>query len=248
MTTYAHGSPVRTAGHRSNRLLAALDAEDFAYLEPYLEVVTLQQGQILCETDAPLTHAYFPHDTTISVAAVMEDGHMAEMMICGREGVVGLVEAVVLREAFGRYVVLMNGTASRIDYDEMQEAMWARPRIRHLVRSFAQAIFSRVLQSVACNAVHGVEARCCRWILSSYHRSEGDTVPLTHEFLAERLGVQRSTVSIAMGRLQSAGLVRQGRGGITVVDPQGLQDAACECFTRLQNTFQRLLPKTFTKR
>jgi len=235
------------AAHRGNRLLAALGPEDFAALEPHLEMVTLQQGQIFCETDAPLTHAYFPHDTTISVAAVMENGHTAEMMICGREGVVGLVESFVTREAFGRYVVLMTGTASRINLDEMRDAMAARPNIRQLIQSFLQAIFSRVLQSVACNAVHGVEARCCRWILSSYHRSDGDTVPLTHEFLAERLGVQRSTVSIAMGRLQASGLIRQGRGGITITDPKGVQDAACECYGRLYGTFKRLLPHTFTK-
>ena len=233
--------------HRGNRLLAALGPEDFAALEPHLEIVTLHQGQIFCETDAPLTHAYFPHDTTISVAAVMENGHTAEMMICGREGVVGLVESFVTREAFGRYVVLMTGTASRIDLDEMRDAMAARPNIRRLIQCFLQAIFSRVLQSVACNAVHGVEARCCRWILSSYHRSDGDTVPLTHEFLAERLGVQRSTVSIAMGRLQASGLIRQGRGGITITDPKGVQDAACECYGRLYGTFKRLLPHTFTK-
>jgi CRP-like cAMP-binding protein len=144
-------------------------------------------------------------------------------------------------------VVLMTGTASRIGLDEMRDAIAARPNIHQLIQSFLQAIFSRVLQSVACNAVHGVEARCCRWILGSYHRSDGDTVPLTHEFLAERLGVQRSTVSIAMGRLQAAGLIRQGRGGITITDPERVRQAACECYGRLYNTFQRLLPHTFTK-
>jgi CRP-like cAMP-binding protein len=233
--------------HRSNRLLAALEPQDFAYLAPHLEIVELQKGQVLCETGETLNYAYFPHDTVISLVAVMKDGSSAEMAICGREGVVGLLATGVTRQSFGRYVAQLTGTASRITIDELYEVIDAHPNIRLLMQRFMEAMTARVLQSVACNAVHSAEARCARWILSTRHRIDQSVLPLTHEYLAERLGVQRSTVSVVMGKLQTAGLIRQGRGGITVTDPKGLEEAACECFRRLYDIFERLLPHTFTK-
>jgi CRP-like cAMP-binding protein len=234
--------------HRANRLLAALAPDDYAFLVPHLEIVGLHGGQVLCETGEILRHAYFPHDTMISLVAVMQDGSSAEMSICGREGVTGLVTADVTRQAFGRYIVQLTGTASRIPSDTMHEVIATRPTVRALMRRFTEAMMARILQSVACNAVHSVEARCCRWILSTWQRLDRDTFPLTHEFLAERLGVQRSTVSLVMGKLHTAGLIRQSRGGITVTDQKGLEAAACECYGRLHEIFERLLPHTFTKR
>jgi CRP-like cAMP-binding protein len=228
--------------HRANRLLAALNPEDFAYLEPQLEIVDLQQRQILCETGDTMRHAYFPHDTVISLLAAMADGGSAEMSLCGREGVSGLINASVTRKAFGRYVVQLTGTASRIDIDTMNAAINARPTIQHLMRHFMEATMSRILQSVACNALHSVEARCCRFVLMIHSRTDHAALPITHEFLAERLGVQRSTVSTVMGKLQSRGLIQQGRGGIIVTDPSNLEDAACECYGRVRDVYERLLP------
>jgi CRP-like cAMP-binding protein len=105
-------------------------------------------------------------------------------------------------------------------------------------------LLSQVFQSVACNAVHSVDARCCRWILSTHDRMDSDTLPLTHEFLAEMPGVQRSTVSIITRTLQTAGLITQSRGVITVTDRLGLEVAACECYGVIRRNFERLLPKT----
>jgi CRP-like cAMP-binding protein len=106
-------------------------------------------------------------------------------------------------------------------------------------------MMARVLQNVACNAVHSVEERCCRWILSLHDRLDQDTVPLTHEFLADMLGVQHSTVSSITRALQAAGLIRQGRGLITVIDRTGLEGASCECYGTVRRSFQRLLPHTY---
>jgi Crp-like helix-turn-helix domain len=104
---------------------------------------------------------------------------------------------------------------------------------------------ARVLQNVACNAVHSLEARCCRWILSMHDRLDRDAVPLTHEFLADMLGVQRSTVSSITRALQEVGLIRQGRGVITVTDRLGLERASCECYGTVRRSFERLLPFTY---
>jgi CRP-like cAMP-binding protein len=238
---------VLKADHRANRLLAALNPEDFADLEPYLEIVDLQRGQVLYETGETLRYTYFPHDAVVSLVTVMEDGTSVEMAVFGREALFGFVSAVVSREALGRYLVHLPGTASRIDVDRMHRAVASCPGVRQLFLQFTEALFAQILQTVACNAVHPVEARCCRWLLSAHDRVEDDTLPLTHEVLAEMLGVQRSTVSIVTRTLQTAGLITQGRGVITFTDCTGLEEAACECYGKNRRTFERLLPGTYPK-
>ena len=166
-----------------------------------------------------IRHAYFPHDAIISLVNVMEDGATVEVAVFGREGVAGLLSALVTREAFGRYVVQMAGTASRIAFERLNEVRDTRPNLRQLILRYGEALLAQTFQTVSCNAVHPVEARCCRWILSMHDRADRDTLPLTHEFLAEMLGVQRSTVSVVTRTLQTAGLIRQSRGGITVTRP-----------------------------
>ncbi len=236
---------LRRAEHHANRLLFALEQDDFIYLEPHLEMVSLRRGQIICEAGEVLHHAFFPHDAVISLVSVMENGNTAEMAVCGREGVVGLLPASVTRQAFGNYVVQMAGTASRISLDQLQAAIQARPLIARLMNRFAEAMQVHILQSVACNAVHSVEQRLCRWILSTRHRTDQSVLPLTHEVLAERLGVQRSTVTAIMGKLQAAGVIQQVRGGITIADCVKLEQSSCECYRRLRTTFKRLLQHTF---
>ncbi len=153
-------------------------------------------GQVLYDTGETESHAYSPHDTVMSLVNVMENDSSVEVVVFGREGVLGLLSALVTQEAFGRYVVQMSGTASRIAFERLNEVRNARPNLRQLIMRYGEALLAATFQTVACNAVHPVEARCCRWILSMHDRVEQDTLPLTHEFLAEMLGVQRSTVSM----------------------------------------------------
>lgn len=233
------------ANHRANWLLAAVEPADFALLEPHLELVALPYGQVLYEAGDVIHHVYFPHEAIISHVNVMEDGGIVEVGVFGREGVSGLFGAVATREAFGRYIVQMAGTASRISYRHLDEVRTARPKLRQLLTNYNEALLAQTFQTVSCNAVHAVEARCCRWILSMHDRADGDTLPLTHEFLAEMLGVQRSTVSVVARTLQMAGLIRQSRGGMTVIDRAGLEETACECYGRIQHIYQRLLPGTY---
>jgi CRP-like cAMP-binding protein len=235
-------------GHRANKLLAALEPEDFACLEPHLEIVSLQQGQVLCETGQPLPYAYFPHNVIISLMAVMHDGRSAEMSVFGSEGVTGLTGAAVTHQAFGHYVVQLTGTASRIKIAKMHEVISKRPNIQRLMRHFMEALMARVLQNVACNAIHSVEARCARLILSTSHRVDQEMIPLTHEFWADRLGTQRSTISAIMKKFDTSGWIRQGRGGITITDPTALKEVSCECYQTVYDVFVRLLPYTAARR
>ncbi|WP_046865549.1 Crp/Fnr family transcriptional regulator [Microvirga massiliensis] len=232
------------ANHRPNRLLAAMEPQDFARIEPKLDIVDLPRGKVLYESGETIQYAYFPHDMVVSLVAVMEDGASAEMAVFGCEGVFGFITAAISRRSFGRYVVQVPGRASRIAVEPLQAAFDASATLRELFRRYGEALLVQTFQTVACNALHSVEARCCRWILSTHDRVKHDTLPLTHEFLAEMLGVQRSTVSIITRTLQTAGLITQSRGGITVTDRAGLEEAACECYDTVRRTFKHLLPKT----
>ncbi|MCG7392692.1 Crp/Fnr family transcriptional regulator [Microvirga sp. ACRRW] len=238
-----HGS--KAIIHRKNRLLAALEPEDFRVLEPYLEIVDLPKGKIIYEIGETIRHAYFPHNAIVSLTTILKDGGSVEMAVFGREAMFGLVSALVTRQSYGRYVIRVPGTASRISIEKLNEAGLERPNIRQLVLSFTEALLSQTLQTVACNAVHSVEARCCRWILSTSDRVDQDALPLTHETLAEMLGVQRSTVSSVTRALQIAGLIHQGRGAITITDRAGLEEMSCECYRKIRKSFERLLPATY---
>jgi CRP-like cAMP-binding protein len=170
---------------------------------------------------------------------------LVEVAVFGRGGVMGLLSALVTREAFGRYVVQMPGTASRISVERLNEVRNARPKVRQVIASYGEVLLAQTFQMLTCNAVHPVEARCCRWLLRLHDRADGDTLPITHEFLAEMLAVQRSTVSIVIRTLQTAGLIRQGRGSITVTDRAGLEEVSCECYGKIRRIYERLLPGSY---
>ena len=233
------------AEHRTNWLLASVAPEDFAALEPHLNVVELPLKQVLYEAGDPIRHAYFPHDAVVSLVNVLADGQTVEVALFGRGGGLGLLSSLMSREAFGRYVVQMAGTASRIAVEPLNEVRNAHPKLRQLFASYGEVLLAQTFQILTCNAVHPVEARCCRWILMMHDRAEQDTLSLTHEFLAEMLGVQRSTVSVVTRTLQTAGLIRQGRGSITVTDRAGLEDTVCECYGRIQRIYRRVMPDRY---
>lgn len=239
---WAMKNGMKTAIHRRNQLLAALEPDDYAWLESHLEVVDLPRGKVVYQTGEQIRHTYFPHDAVISLVATLQDGGSVEMAVFGRESVFGFVSALVTHQSFGRYVIQVGGTASRIALGRMRDAIEKREKIRRLLFRYTEALLAQTLQSVACNAIHSVEARCCRAILSTRDRTDKDEIPLTHEILAEMLGVQRSTVSSVTSTLQRMGLISQGRGSIRITDRDGLERTACECYHSVRRSFDRLLP------
>lgn len=174
----------------------------------------------------------------------MEDGRVAEVALFGREGLVGLLSAFISGEALRRYVAMVSGRASRIPIDQMRRALVMRSRLRRLLVAFNEALLAQTLHTVACNALHPVEARCCRWLLNTHDRLDQNTLPLTHEKLAEMLGVERSTASTVLRALQSTGLIEQHRGGIVVTDRAGLERATCECYHKIRLRVAKVLPGT----
>jgi CRP-like cAMP-binding protein len=229
-------------GDPPNRLLAILAPDDLQWLEAQLECVQLLQGEVLAEEGEPLQHTYFPQSAVVSLVRTLKDGQVAEMATFGREGLVGLALEGIPLQFFGRYIVQIPGTALRIDTASLHKASVTRPAIRSMILHYTEILMSLTLRSAACNAVHSVEERAGRWIIATCDRVSRHNIPLTHEFLAEMLGVQRSTVSTILHNFQTRGFIHQGRGIITVVDRPGLQQAACECYGALREKYEKLLP------
>ena len=230
-------------GPRSNRLLAALSPDDYAALAPYLRPARLRRGEALIEPGEAVGHLLFPHDCVVSLVAVLEDGGTAETGTVGREGVLGLVSGLGGRRPIARAVVRVPGTASRIDAARFHAAFEARPGVRRLSLGYAGALVAQMLQTAACNAHHRVEARLARWLLVMHDRVAGSALPLTHEFMAEMLGVQRSTLTPAAAALRDAGLIRYRRGVVEILDRPGLEAAACECYRVVRDQFEQALPE-----
>jgi len=226
---------------KPNRFLAALGPQDQAFLSPHLRPVTLERGAVLHESGDAIDQIYFPHSGMVSLVAVMQNGATVETATIGRGGVVGAMAALGSRTISGRAVVQLPGSAMRMGAAQFRAAARDSERIRDLVVRYNDLLISQIQQSVACNALHGLESRLCRWLLQTHDCVDGDTIPLTQEFLAQMLGVRRTTVTIAARLLQSAGLIRYRRGLIQVVNREGLEKASCECHA----TVRQNIDKTF---
>jgi CRP-like cAMP-binding protein len=224
----------------NNRLLAALSAEDFALLAPHMSVVDLDRGRLLYDPGDPITSVYFPTDAVVSLLTLMEGGEAIESATIGREGALGLWAAISPRESLSRAIVQAPGKAVKITASALQDAWRRSAGLRSLVDRHNEAIYAHAIQSVACNALHSVEARFCRWLLACRDRIDNDTIHLTQEFLADMLGVQRTTVTAVAQSLQAKGLIRYRRGIVDILDRVGLESTACECYGSVKRTYSRL--------
>ena len=160
----------------------------------------------------------------------------------GCEGALGLMGAVSPRQSLSRAIVQTSTRAARIGANHLHDAWEKSPRIREMVDMHTEALFGHVVQSVACNALHSVEARFCRWLLTCHDRIATDTVALTQEFLADMLGVQRTTVTAVARTLQDKGYIRYRRGMMDIINREGLEAMSCECYGVVQRNYERLLP------
>jgi CRP-like cAMP-binding protein len=231
-----------------NRLLAALDVEDRQLLTARLTAVTLEKGALLYDPGDMVDTVYFPDDCVISLMTLMESGAAIESATIGREGALGLMSAVSPRQSLSRAIVQVAGRAHRISAPHLHRIWEHSGQVRDLVDRHNEALFAHAIQSVACNALHSVEARFCRWLLSCRDRIDSNTVSLTQEFLADMLGVQRTTVTVVARALQAAGLIRYRRGVVDILDRAGLEAIACECYGAVRRNYERLLPTPFTDR
>ena len=223
-----------------NRLLDRLPGAEYRRLLPLLEPVVMPHGEILYEAGGPIDYAYFPLDAVVSAVTVMRDGDAIEVATVGNEGVVGYY-------GFGgkvsphRVLVQVSDGGLRIPAGALQEAAQEDGTLRDLLAAYQIAFMTQMSQSVACNGLHRLEPRCCRWLLMSRDRVGSDDLRLTHEFLAVMLGARRASVTEALGPLQEAGLVRSSRGRIVILDGAGLEARSCECYAVVRDAYDRLL-------
>lgn len=231
-------------GHRernNNRLLGAMETSSRKRIDPHLESMKLKLGFVVCEAGGDLQHAYFPEGNVLSLLTVLENGDAIETANIGREGAFGLFAAMYSRTSFNRCLVQLEGGLIRCPIALLQEEFRRSEHTRDLFVSYSETLLSQVQQTVACNSMHSVEKRICRWLLMMDDRAEGEELAYTHEFLSHMLGANRKSVTVAALSLQTAGLINYHRGAIQILDRPGLEKAACECYAIVKARFDAFL-------
>jgi CRP-like cAMP-binding protein len=226
-----------------NRILAALPAMEFQRLAPHLTETPLAFKQSLSEPDRPITHVCFPDVGVCSVMSVMQSGATAEVGTIGNEGMTGLALFYGDLADPSQCIVQVPGLGRTMHADVFRAEMARRETLYTLTSHYAHALLVQLMQSAACNALHGVEERTCKWLLMTHDRVEGDEFKLTHEFLGLMLGVRRSSVTLVAHQLQRAGMINYRLGVVTVLDRKGLEEAACECYAVVRAYFDKFLAR-----
>ena len=216
---------------RANRLLASLPEEDYRRVSPYLRPVSLRSRQSLLRQGQPVQEIIFPVAGVCSLVKTTEDGHSIEILGIGSEGAIGATVALGQRESAADVTVLVSDEAAlslplEVFKGELQRGDALFMQMTHYCRVFTL----QLMQVGACNARHSAEQRCCRWLLATEDRIQGGSIPVTQEMLAMALGIRRPTVTLIMADLLRAGLVKYGRGTVTIVDRTALLARSCECY------------------
>ena len=225
----------------ANRLLAALPDEVYQRLLPYIESVELPRQQTLYNAGDEYDYAYFPEDAMISIVAILENGATAEIGVIGNEGMVGL--PIILNTSFtnSTTIVQIEGNGCRIATKILQNELRRYGALQMLLMRYVQARVIQLGQTAACNSHHKIEQRFARWLLQVRDSIQADEFNLTHEFIAQMLGVRRSGVSVIANKFQEAGIIEYSRGSIHIISDRKLEAAACECHRIIAKEYSRLL-------
>lgn len=225
----------------ANRLLAALPPEDYRRILPDLKTVPTKVKQVVYKPGEPIRHVYFPNGAVASLTSVMASGAMVEVATVGDEGMLGVGAFFGTNTMAGHTMIQVgSSTAERMTAEAFKREMDRRGALHAIASRYVQALMGSMMQSIACNTLHGVQERCCRWLLTTQDRMHSDEFGLSHEFLAIMLGVRRPSVTIVAGVLQKAGLIKYRHGRITILDRRSLEAASCECYATIRKQFERL--------
>ncbi|HYW58885.1 MAG TPA: Crp/Fnr family transcriptional regulator [Xanthobacteraceae bacterium] len=224
-----------------NRLLAKLPRHELEAISPDLEPVQLVLRQVLHSPFEPIEHVFFVTRGVASLVNEPETGDIVEFATVGPEGMVGFPVFLGTKSVPSRAIMQVPGAAMRMKASDFERALGRTPTLHNLLLRYTMALLNQVAQTTACNRLHEVQERCARWLLQTHDRVDGDSFPLTHEFLSQMLGVHRPTVSVAASILQKAGLIDYTRGQVTIVDRKGLEAASCSCYRIIKEEYDRLL-------
>jgi CRP-like cAMP-binding protein len=232
---FADGTPLQ------NRLLSALPAADYNRIAKHLCLQSMVAGDTLLEHGRRIDHVYFPNGGVFSMTSGMRDGARVEVASVGREGMLGV--GVFLGDRLGTggtFQQVVDGPVAALGVASFVRETAVSGTFRELMALYAQAILLQTMQCTACNALHDVRQRCCRWLLQTHDRVDADDFPLKHEFLAVMLGVRRPTVTLVLRALQEAGLISSRYGRMRVLKRRRLEAASCECYATIHRHYVRL--------
>ena len=233
----------RSAASRTsrNKLLASLPPADYRRLLSVLDPISLPFQHVLLKPAETAQTIYFPGDGVCSITQVMRNGRTVEVATVGNEGFIG-INALFGGERVlgGALVKVPDGAALMMSARAFQREMNRRGPFSKLINRYAQGFVAFLMQSVACNALHSVDQRCARWLLTTRDRVRRNEFLLTQEFLAVMLGVRRPSVTLALGALQRAGLIDYGHKRMLILDRAGLEAVSCECYAVVKRHFDRL--------
>jgi len=218
-----------------NALLLAAPVHEVRLLEDHLERIDLSRRAILQQAEDKIEYAYFPTEGLVSLLILTQDGRSVEVGVVGNEGMIGTPVTVGLRWQPCRAVVQMEGKGVRIRYEVLQESLRSAPELTRILGRYVLVQGLQVAQIAACNRLHEVEQRLARWLLMCQDRTGLETLPVTHEALAQMLGTGRPSVTLAAAVLQRSGLILNTRGTVKIAQREGLEASACECYRALRD-------------
>ena len=224
-----------------NRLLACLPKAALKRLLPHLESVNFEPNDLIYEAHSAIDTVYFPTHGVLSAMTVMPDGHAIEVGNIGPEGAAGAYSFLGKAWSPNRVIVQVKGDGLRIKAADMQKAAEGDGVLRDKLLRYHSVYLAQISQSVACNGLHQIQQRCCRWLLMTHDRVGQDEFDLTHEFLAIMLGVRRSSVTEVLQRLKEQGLIDYSWGSIKILKRKKLEETCCECYALVEQEYKRLL-------
>jgi CRP-like cAMP-binding protein len=227
-----------------NRLLLALPPATLDRILRVSEPVSLVKGQRIDCIDRPIEHVHFVNRGLVCIVKTLQDGRTVEIAAIGTEGVTNLLPFIGIDRTFLDVVVQIPGTALRMRLDAMKRELEIDNAFRRLMQDHVRFGLGELARHIACNRLHHIEQRCCRWLLIAQDHAMSDEFPVTHEFLAMMLGYNRAGVSIAMNSLVKAGLIGHKRGKVTITNRPGLEAAACECYREMNHDLNEFLPRS----
>jgi CRP-like cAMP-binding protein len=225
--------------HSNNQILSRVSPVDMADLRPYLRLVELPHGKILAETRERVNQVHFPHGGVLSCVVELEDGWTIETGMIGNDGAFGAGLALDNKVSLHKVIVQVPSRATVIDADRLKAVAQSSPDLLALLIKYEQFLLGQVQQTTACNAVHNIEQRMCKWLLRM-HDLAGRELPLTQEFLAQMMGVRRSSVTGVAMQLQKGGLISYHRGKITILSMDLIESRACECHHAVRDQYASL--------
>ena len=234
-----HEQPQHTP--RQNRLLRAL-TQDYERVAAELELVYWEAGTVLYKSGHDPGYAHFPITAIASLLSKMESGALAEIAITGNDGVVGVALFMGGATTTTDAIVQTAGYAYRLSGDVLRKEFARGGELNFLLLRYAQALFTQMAQTAACNRHHSLEQQLCRWLLLRLDLLASNEVTATHDLIASLLGVRRSGISEVARHLRDAGVISYTRGCITVLDRQKLEQCACECYSVVKAEVNRLFP------